>query len=180
MRRLLRSIGLPALAMAFAFAAAGAGASDCRPSAIERLRASAPGGFAVYQAIKDKTFFLGWISCDEKQLGLPTAVHESVHYITAELDAFPLVHGGQLKRPHEVSAFFAPQLIAGKFKANDFATTYLRPGSASSASDFLYLLDELNAYTHDLNTAVHLSRSPANTGQGGLQVDHRDGLAALM
>jgi hypothetical protein len=155
-------------------------AGDCRPGAIERLRASAPEGFAIYQAIKDKTFFLGWISCDEKQLGLPTAVHESVHYITAELDAFPLVHGGRLKRPHEVSAFFAPQLIAGEFKANDFVTTYLRPGSASSASDFLYLLDELNAYTHDLNTAVDLSRSRDRVEQGDGQVDHRDGLAALM
>src|SRR4051794_2937007 len=179
MRRRLRSISLAALAcMPLGAGLHPASAGDCRPGAIERLRASAPEGFAVYQAIKDKTFFLGWISCDEKQLGLPTAVHESVHYIAAELDAFPLVHGGQLKRPHEVSAFFAPQLIAGKFKTNDFVTTYLRPGSASSASDFLYLLDELNAYTHDLDTAVNLSRSRGV--EQGADVDHRDGLAALM
>jgi hypothetical protein len=179
MRRLLRSISFAALA----WVAAGshpAQAGDCRPGAIERLRTSAPEGFAVYQAIKDKKFFLGWISCDEAELGLPTAVHESVHYITAELDAFPLVHGGQLKRPHEVSAFFAPQLIAGKFKANEYVATYLRPGSASSSTDFLYLLDELNAYTHDLNTAVNLSRSRGPVAQGQDQVDHRDGLAALM
>jgi hypothetical protein len=180
MRRLYRSISFAALACmplaAGTHAAAEAG--DCRPGAIERLRASAPEGFAIYQAIKDKTFFSSWISCGEAQLGLPTAVHESVHYITAELDAFPLVQGGQLKRPHEVSAFFAPQLIAEKFKANDFVTTYLRPGSASSSTDFLYLLDELNAYTHDLNTAVNLSRSRGV--EGGDEVDHRDGLAALM
>jgi hypothetical protein len=155
-------------------------AGDCRPGAIERLRGSAPEGFAIYQATKDKKFFLSWISCDEALLGLPTAVHESVHYITAELDAFPLVHGGQLKRPHEVSAFFAPSLIAAKFKTNDFVTTYLRPGSASSSTDFLYLLDELNAYTHDLNTAVILSRSRGGVEPGEDQVDHRDGLAALM
>ena len=159
---------------------ASAAAADCRPGAVERLRASAPEGFAIYQTIKDKKFFLSWISCDEAELGLPTAVHESVHYITAEIDAFPLVHGGQLKQPHEVSAFFAPQLIAGKFKANDFVTTYLRPGSASSSTDFLYLLDELNAYTHDLNTAVNLSRSRGPVAAGDGQVDHRDGLAALM
>src|SRR3954464_4610139 len=175
MRRLLRSIGLAALACSV-FATA-AEAADCRPAAIERLRAAAPEGFAIYQAVRDKKFFLGWISCDEAQFGLPTAVHESVHYITAESDAFPLVGGGQLKRPHQASRFFAPSLIAGKFKANDFVTTYLRPGSASSAGDFLYLLDELNAYTHDLNTAVHLSRSRAHVGEGDLQVDHRDGLA---
>jgi hypothetical protein len=174
MRRLLRSIGLAALACTAS--ATVVGATDCRPAAIERLRASAPEGFAIYQAIKDKKFFLGWISCDEAQFGLPTAVHESVHYLTAEIDAFPLVRGGQLKRPHHVSAFFAPALIAGKFKANDFVTAYLRPGSASSSSDFLYLLDELNAYTHDLDTAVKLSRSV----EQGDQVEHRDGLAALM
>src|SRR5438105_8884590 len=153
-------------------------AGDCRPGAIERLHALAPEGFAIYQKIKDKKFFLNWIDCDEALLGLPTAVHESVHYITAETDAFPLVHGGQLKRPHEVSAFFAPSLIAGKFKANDFVTIYLRPGSASSSTDFLYLLDELNAYTHDLNAAVNLKSRVADEGEN--QVDHRDGLAALM
>jgi hypothetical protein len=95
---------------------------------------------AIYQAIKDKRFFLDWISCDEAELGLPTAVHEFVHYIAAQTDAFPLLHGGQLKRPHEVSAFNAPSRIAGKFKANDFVTTYLRPGSASSSTDFLSTL----------------------------------------
>src|SRR3954454_16001858 len=180
MRRLLRSIGLAALACMPVALASAAAVADCRPAAIERLRAAAPEGFAIYRAIKDKKFFLGWLSCEEAQLGLPTAVHESVHYVTAEIDAFPLVHGGQLKRPHEVSAFYAPSLIAGKFKTNDFVTTYLRPGSASSAGDFLYLLDELDAYTHDLDTAVHLSRSRGAVSQGDLQVDHRDGLAALM
>jgi hypothetical protein len=181
MRRLLRSICFAALACMPVAAAthSAAEAGDCRPGAIERLRASAPEGFAIYQAIKDKKFFLNWISCGEAQRGLPTAVHESVHYVTAELDAFPLLHGGQLKRPHEVSAFFAPSRIAGKFKANEYVVTYLRPGSASSATDFLYLLDELNAYTHDLNTAVNLSRSSGPAEQGD-EVDHRDGLAALM
>ena len=80
-----------------------------------------------------------------------------------------------MKCPHSLRH----QLIAGKFKANDFVTTYLRPGSASSSTDFLYLLDELNAYTHDLNTAVNLSRSRAAV-EAGDEVDHRDGLAALM
>ncbi|HEY5807033.1 MAG TPA: hypothetical protein VIT67_03655 [Povalibacter sp.] len=92
-------------------------AADCRPAAIERLRAAAPEGFAIYQKIRDKKFFLNWIACDEAGLGLPTAVHESVHYITAETDAFPLIGGGELKRLHEVSAFFAPSLIAGNSRA---------------------------------------------------------------
>ena len=181
MRRLLRSIFFAALAcMALVAGSHVAHADDCRTRAIETLRASAPQGFAIYRQIKDKAFFLNWIACDEAQLGLSTAVHETVHYITAETDAFPLLHGGQLKRPHEVSAFFAPSLIAAKFKDNDLVATYLRPGQASSSSDFLYLLDELNAYTHDLHTAVDLRRSRAPNEHDGYEVDHRDGLAALM
>lgn len=181
MVRLLRSICFAMLACVSLDAGfnSAAVAGDCRPRAIERLRGSAPEGFAVYQQIKDKKFFLGWIRCDEAELALPSAVHESVHFITAETDAFPLVGGGQLQRPHEVSAFAAPSIIAGKFQSNDFVTTYLR-GDASSSTDFLYLLDELNAYTHDLNTAVDLSRSRGSAGPGDGQVDHPDGLAALM
>lgn len=182
MRRLLRSIGFAApLAVSMAAGLnAAAAAGDCRPAAIERLQAAAPDGFAIYQRIRDKAFFHGWISCDEVGFGLPTAVHESVHYLTAETDAFPLLHGGLLKRPHDVSAFFAPSLIADRSKATDFVATYLRPGRASSSADFLYLLDELNAYTHDLATAVALSRAQAAPEPDAYEVDHRDGLAALM
>ena len=179
MRQLLRFISFAALACT-TLAADAAAAEDCRARALERLQAGAPDGFAIYQKIKDKKFFLHWINCGEQQLGLPTAVHESVHHITAETDAFPLIQGGQLKRPHEVSAFFAPSLIAGKFKPDEFVSTYLRPGNASSSTDFLYLLDELNAYPHDLNTAVSLSRSPIAGEQADEEIDHRDGLAALM
>ena len=152
------------------------GGGDCRRNAIEKLRAAAPDGFAIYQQTRDKKFFVGWLMCDDEQLNLPTAVHESVHFITADNDAYPLVNGGEIKRPHEVSHFFAPSLIAGKFKPSDLVSTYLRRGKASSATDFLYLLDELNAYTHDLNAAVDLS----GLHSAEQQTDNRDGLAGLM
>src|ERR1051326_5573071 len=100
----MRNLRLVSCALAWLTVAAGfspAAATDCRPAAIEQLQAAAPEGFAIYQKTRDKKFFLGWISCDEAGFGLPTAVHESVHYITAETDAFPLPGGGQLKRPHE-------------------------------------------------------------------------------
>jgi hypothetical protein len=182
MRRLLRSVSLALACLPFAagFYPAAAAGNDCRPEAMRRLQASAPNGFAIYQKTQDRKFFINWITCDEDTLGLPTAVHESVHYITAETDAFPLINGNAVKRPHEVSAFFAPSVIAGKFKGTDYADTYLRPGKASSSTDFLYLLDELNAYTHDLNTAVNLSRSSPPAPEGADEIDHRDGLAALM
>jgi hypothetical protein len=152
-------------------------AGDCRQSSLEKLKALAPDSYLIYADITDKKFFLSWINCDDLQLGLSTAVHESVHHLTEDHDAFPLLDGHQLPRPHQVSKFFAPSAIAGKFGRNDmFASTYLHPGRASSSSDFLYLLDEMNAYTHDLNAAISLNRlRPPDQ-----QVEHRAGLASLM
>ena len=155
---------------------------DCHPQAIRDLQRLSPRGYAIYQAMKDKKLFLGWLSCDDVQLGLSTAVHESVHNLTEERDAYPLVNGGDLRRPHEVSKFFAPSALIKDpttgFTTNDiFVHDYLRPGSVSSAGDFLYLLDELNAFSHDLNTAIALISLRPNDDR---QVDHRDGLAALM
>jgi hypothetical protein len=152
-------------------------AADCRQKSMDYLKTLAPGGFAIYSRMNDKPFFFQWLKCEDIQLGLSTAVHESVHRLTHERDAFPLIDHGELRRPHEVSAFFPPSAIATKFERDDpFVSTYLGPGRASSASDFLYLLDEMNAYTHDLNVAIALNGlRPADE-----HVDHRDGLAALM
>lgn len=170
------AVALACLPLAFALPAA-AKPSECRQTATEKLKEASPKGYAIYERIKDKKFFLNWISCGEGQLGLPTAVHESVHYITGEIDAYPLVAGGQVKRPQETSKFFAPAKIAGKFKAsNIFVSTYLRRGGASSSTEFVYLLDEMNAYTHDLNVAMDLNKArPIRDNVG-----NRDGLAALM
>ena len=152
-------------------------AADCRQKSIDYLKTLAPSGFAIYGKMNDKSFFFQWLKCEDIQLGLSTAVHESVHRLTHERDAFPLIDYGELRRPHEVSAFFPPSAIAAKFDRDDpFVSTYLELGHASSASDFLYLLDEMNAYAHDLNVAIALNRlRPADE-----YVDHRDGLAALM
>src|ERR1051325_1891275 len=121
MRRQLRSISfaLACIPLAAGFPSA-AQARDCRPVALEALQTAAPEGFAIFQKVRDKKFFLHWISCGEKGLGLSTAVHESVHYLASENDAFPLINGGQLKLPHEVSRFYPPGQIAGKFKPSEF------------------------------------------------------------
>lgn len=153
-----------------------AAAADCRAKAIDVLKAASPNGYAIFRQIEDKTFFGTWLDCDDAQYGLPTAVHESVHLITADHDAYPLIGGGAVGRPPENSALFAPGRIARQFGSSLFVTTYLRPGSATAAKDFRYLLDELNAYTHDLDTAIALDdlRNP------DVEPSHRDGLAALM
>jgi len=150
---------------------------SCQQNAISQLERLDPDGYSIYQQIDDKQFFRSWITCDDLQLDLATAVHESTHHLTSQHDAFPLVNGGQISLPHDVSKFYAPSLIAAKFTSGNFVNTYLTPGESSSATNFLYLLDELNAYSHDLNAAVDLeSLRPHND----VRVDHRDGLAALM
>ena len=174
MRALLKGVVVAAVVAPLGLGIAHAG--DCRQKALDQLRDASPGGFAIYRQTSREDFFASWIDCRDPQFDLSTAVHEATHFITGETDAFPLVGGGAIARPHEASAFFAPSHIANQFEDDDFAAIYLRGGKASSATDFLYLLDELNAYSHDLETAVDLKHLSA----ADQAVDHRDGLAALM
>jgi hypothetical protein len=152
--------------------------TNCQPQALHDLQRLSPRGYAVYLAMKDKQQFLAFLTCDDVQLGLSTAVHESVHILTEQYDAYPLIAGGSVPRLHEISRFYPPREIAAAFNRNDnYVQTYLRRGAASSADDLSYLLDELNAYSHDLASATKLiSIHREDDGQ----VDHRAGLAALM
>ena len=178
MHRLLRFLFIATLLgpLAGLDPAAAMTGADCRQAALAELQAASPDGFAIYGQISQPDFFVGWLRCDDAQFDLSTAVHESTHFITSETDAFPLVGGGAVARPHAVSAFFPPYRIARRFETDGFVSIYLRRGRASSSTDFLYLLDELNAYSHDLETAVDLKDLQKNDEA----VDHRDGLAAMM
>jgi hypothetical protein len=152
--------------------------TGCQPQALRDLERLSPHGYAVYEAISDKRHFLRFLTCDDVVLGLSTAVHESVHMLTSDKDAYPLIGGGVAERPSESLRFFAPREVARRFGAsNMYVQTYLKRGAATSAEDFRFLLDELNAYSHDLATSVRLV--PLLRPENG-QVGHRDGLAALM
>jgi hypothetical protein len=97
--------------------------------------------------------------------------------LTEQLDAYPLIDGGEIKRIRALERFVKPGRIAGRFKkSDDFVRTYLLPGGASSADDFTYLIDEFNAYVHDLNTAVQTYELAPKD----IRLGHRDGMAALM
>jgi hypothetical protein len=169
-----------ALAAACAIAcstAAMAARSDCQPQALRDLQRLSPQGHAIYLAMSNKRHFLQFLTCDDVVLGLSTAVHESVHLLTGERDAYPLIDGSAIRRPPEGLRFLAPRTIASKFDPRDiYVQSYLRRGSASSSDDFRFLLDELNAYSHDLHSAVKLV--PLRRAER--HVGHRDGLAALM
>ncbi len=149
----------------------------CQTQALSDLERLSPRGYEIYKSMTDKKQFLVWLTCDDIQLGLATSVHESVHILTEKMDSFPLINGEKIRRPHQVAKFFAPRQTTKNFDSRDsYVQTYLRPGSASSADNFLYMLDELNAYSHDLNSAVKL----VSLQRRDRQVDHRDGLTALM
>lgn len=155
----------------------GARNAPCRVEALDQLKQLSTSGYRIYERISDKKMFTTWILCDDRQRGLTTAVHEAVHMLTEQLDAFPLIDGGHIKRIAALEKFAPPGRIAGQFsRSDDFVKTYLLPGGASSAEDFTYLLDEFNAYVHDLNTAIEtLPLAPKDTRLG-----HRDGMSALM
>lgn len=151
--------------------------AHCREEALEQLKRYSDTGYRIYERLDDKRMFTTWILCDERQRGLTTAVHEAVHMLTEQLDAYPLVDGGQVARIAVTEKFLKPGRIAGQFKqSDDFVRTYLLPGGASSADDFTYLLDEFNSYIHDLNTAIQTqSMAPRDAYLG-----HRDGMSAMM
>jgi hypothetical protein len=177
MRTALRAAAAALAAFAWSQTSAAA-PTGCQPQALRDLQRLSPQGYAVYETISDKRHFLRFLTCDDVVLGLATAVHESVHLLTSEKEAYPLIDGGVARRPSESLRFYAPRDIARRFDARDtYVQTYLKPGAASSSADFRFLLDELNAYSHDLGTSVKLVelRRPEDG-----QVGHRDGLAALM
>jgi hypothetical protein len=176
MYRALKAVVAAACAIAWSSAAMAA-RTDCQPQALRDLQRLSPQGHAIYLAIPNKQHFLRFLTCDDVVLGLATAVHESVHLLTAEKDAYPLLDGTAIRRPPEGLRFLPPRDIAGRFDWGDiYVQSYLRRGSASSADDFRFLLDELNAYSHDLHSAVKLVPLQRN----GRHAGHRDGLAALM
>lgn len=149
----------------------------CADANLATLRRFVPEGFSIYQRLTDKNNFTFWFQCQDQQIDLTNAVHEGAHILTTEIQAYPLIDGRTVPLVGESRKLFRPGLVAPRFPAaSPFVANYLMPGQASSADHFGFLLDELNAYSHDLNAATklrHLSR-PDN---GWL---HRDGLAALM
>ena len=176
--RLVRvGLGLALAVTVNGFNVGQAAAAPCHPSALTALKAASPEGYLIYQRLADKQDFLRWISCDDVQLGLSTAVHEGTHILTTQIDAYPLISGKTVPRVADSRAFFPPSRLAGRYRRdNSFVSTYLGPGAATSAEEFGFLLDELNAYSHDLNTSVKI----AKLGSSDREVYYRDGLAALM
>ena len=110
------------------FAAPRGEPTACHGRAISDLQRLSAHGYAVYQAMADKKQFLTWVACDDIQTELSTGVHELVHVLTEMKDGYPLIGGGLVRRPHEVSHFFPPKDIAKSLDARDaYVQTILDP-----------------------------------------------------
>ena len=103
------------------------GANGCQRRPLGNLERLSPHGYTIYKAMTDKKQFLTWLTCDDVQLGLATSVHESVHVLTQERDAFPLIDGGDVRRPHQVSKFFSAERDCGEFRFKGFLRADLSP-----------------------------------------------------
>ncbi len=152
--------------------------TDCQPQAIRDLQRLSPQGHASLCRHDRQEAVL--VLSDLRQR--PTRTCDRRPRVRSHADGAEgrlSAHRGRFPQAGapRCRASTAPREIAKKFDQGDiYVQTYLRRGSASSADDFAYLLDELNAYSHDLNSAIKL----VALHKGRRQVDHRAGLAALM
>src|SRR5262245_66625929 len=92
MRHALRAAAAALLAVVWSQGSLAA-RTDCQPQALRDLERLSPQGHAVYQAISDKRHFLRFLTCDGVVLGLSTAVHETVHLLTSDKNAYQLDAG---------------------------------------------------------------------------------------
>lgn len=145
-----------------------------------------PTGQKVYNMMENKADFEIWYNCEDQETSkityLSTAIHESVHSLTASLDRYPLLDGRKLTK-FDDEGLPPPNKVRKLFpKDHDLVATYLNPGEESATSNelFSYLLDELNAYTFDLKAIMELLPVDPSLKDSGQGSSFKDGTAALM
>lgn len=152
----------------------------CVTKAVAALKGFSPSAFDTYKRLNDPDFFASFIAgcADAGEFYLsdvPSAVHESVHAVRATTESYHLVTSELLPVP-SAPGYFPPHEIADTLlrdlkSSDDYFDTYIRPGGepASSKDDFTYLLDELNAYTNDLQATMDLTAlTPLENREAGV------------
>ena len=130
-----------------------------KKAGLKLLEQHHPIGYAIYRA--DPVSFLDaawWHNCNFSIVDvLVVALHETVHALSTNSYYLP---GGQTLGRVNDTGLFPPIKIADQFANDRFKELYLSSGpeSASSAQQFSFLLDELNAYSHGLATENALSK----------------------
>lgn len=137
----------------------------------------------VFDELGDKKDFSTWFTGEDDMLrgDITTAIHESVHMIRGNTGKYILLNGGWVEAPESddskvpAPSKYVEPFLKAKYSGDSFFDTYMVPGeeTASSADYFSYVLDEFNAYCHDVNVFSKLDDLPINTTP-------RDGLASFM
>lgn len=155
----------------------------CYDKAAEMLARSDPAGLRVLQKT-DKPYFVFWLDCKHLARSLGAAIHESIHKHSnyrgrnRQYSFYQPHTDSHLLAPVMEKEFFVRSRIKKYLSQQEQKESYFQIYFTGKTGEqgFLVLLDELNAYTHGLNTDYALrGHMPAN-----MQSGVRDGLAAMM
>ena len=170
--RVESSIGLAcAFALALGWSDLAKADNPCNRWAVGLLKQHSPTGFDAYRSTQDKSIFNSFSAeCADKTQFLDadviSAVHETNHAIRSEKNVYNLVTSELLPVPPAPN-YFAPAAIVpalsrdARIRNDVFFKTYLSnkgPDANSSRADFTYLLDEMNAYTNEMQTQIEFAR----------------------
>lgn len=161
-------------------ALAAASEPSCTDEAIRILKQNSSHGYRVYLDRKDRKFFSRFLDCDDIPNSLSTAVHESVHTMwrRSRYREHPYyLPDGTWAKVEFRDLFHREELLqdlGGKARPNNsYDESYL---ASTGNQDITMVLEELNAYIHDLIVTKDL----APLMPGTMQVSGRDGLATFM
>lgn len=163
----------------------------CAQKVMDMLQKRDKTGYEIATKVKNAGEFAQWLDCNEPPLyGVTTAVHETSHELDNELSGFSeaenefgvyrfryFLGGGKILTVTDKKLFYRAEIgdeLDDEDKSYMYYETYLTGDSGNQ--DILLLLEELNAYTHGLNSAVQFEDMlPAN-----MTVTERDGPAVFM
>lgn len=149
----------------------------CLDQAMESIRAADPRAYEDLRRSPEPKTFSAFLDCSEKDLQIASAIHEGVHGISN--DDLPLANGERFPQMQDIKLEpreIVPMLnFSGLETFDNYKETYML-GDASAKELYFVLLDEFNAYSRELTTAVRLSRKGYTIAGGSL----RDGVAAMM
>lgn len=157
------------------------GDTSCRASAINTLRELSPEGYQIYLSDPEAFKSAKYYQCVDPVLDLANAVHETVH--TSTHGRYPLIGGGSIEEIPTVDSLYPPhelyESVDPKLTHRDYLETYnpnRKTPYHSSGASLRTLMDELNAYSHDLYSSIKLHgvKNPE------LNSHNRDGAVALL
>ena len=154
---------------------------SCAGAAINTLKQVDAQGFTVLANLPKPSEASRFLNCNRSDYDLGTLVHESSHMVTQShftgREFSMLLPDGKLHTVPYDEHFFKLTELQVDLPQRDidhYAETYIFGGGQQQS--FPWMLDELNAYTHELITMTHLSQA----GIKSVTSSYRDGPTRFM